>query len=72
MTAGKVTTIQWQSTGVAETVLVEFSIDGGFSWTPVYPPNVGNTGQYKWLIPLVDSNGAGPCFQLESAGHLRH
>lgn len=56
--AGKVTTIQWQSTGVAETVLVEFSIDGGYSWTSVYPPNVGNTGQYKWLIPLVDSNQA--------------
>ena len=58
LTAGKVTTIQWQSTGVTETVLVEFSIDGGFSWTGVYPPNVGNTGQYKWLVPLVDSNQA--------------
>jgi hypothetical protein len=56
--AGKVTTIQWQSTGVTETVLVEFSIDGGYSWTSVYPPNVGNTGQYKWLVPLVDSNQA--------------
>jgi len=58
LTAGKVTTIQWQSAGITETVLVEFSIDGGYSWTPVYPPNVGNTGQYKWLIPLVDSNQA--------------
>ncbi|MCU0913651.1 MAG: hypothetical protein MUC88_03700 [Planctomycetes bacterium] len=58
LTAGKVHTIRWQSTGVAETVLVEFSPDGGFSWSPVYPPNVGNTGQYRWLVPLVDSNQA--------------
>ena len=27
-----------------------------YSWTPVYPPNIGNTGQYKWLVPLVDSD----------------
>jgi hypothetical protein len=58
LTAGKVVTVQWQSTGITETVLVEFSLDAGFSWTAVYPPNVGNTGQYKWLIPLVDSNQA--------------
>jgi hypothetical protein len=58
LTAGKVTTITWQSTGVPETVLVEFSLDGGYSWTGVYPPNVGNTGQYKWLVPLVNSTQA--------------
>lgn len=58
LTAGKVTTITWESEGITETVLVEFSIDGGFSWQAVYPPNLGNTGQYKWLIPLVDSNQA--------------
>ena len=58
LTAGKITTLQWQSEGITETVRVEFSIDGGFSWTGVYPPNVGNTGQYKWLIPLIDSNQA--------------
>jgi hypothetical protein len=58
LTSGKVVTVRWQSTGVTETVLVELSIDDGFSWTPVYPPNVGNTGQYKWLVPLVDSTKA--------------
>jgi hypothetical protein len=57
-TSGKVVTVRWQSEGVPEQVLVEFSADEGFSWTPVYPPNVGNTGQYKWLVPLVDSNQA--------------
>ncbi|MCL5279579.1 MAG: hypothetical protein M1376_06700 [Planctomycetes bacterium] len=54
-TSGQVVTVRWQSEGIAETVLVEFSIDNGTSWTPVYPPNVSNTGQYKWLVPLVDS-----------------
>ncbi len=57
-TSGKVVTVRWQSEGVPERLLVEFSADEGFSWTPVYPPNVGNTGQYKWLVPLVDSNKA--------------
>ncbi|MBM4029507.1 MAG: hypothetical protein FJ280_29535 [Planctomycetes bacterium] len=58
LTAGKVVTVRWQSEGIAEPVLIEFSPDNGFSWTPVYPPNVGNTGQYKWLVPLVDSSQA--------------
>ncbi len=57
-TSGKVVTVRWQSTGITETVLVEFSINDGASWTSVYPPNVGNTGQYKWLVPLVDSTKA--------------
>jgi len=54
--AGSVMTIQWTSTGITEAVLVEFSLDCGVSWSPVYPPNVGNTGEYKWLVPLVDSD----------------
>ena len=58
LSSGKVVTIQWQSTGITEDVLVEFSLDAGFSWTAVYPRNGGNTGQYKWLVPLVNSNEA--------------
>ncbi len=49
-------TIRWDSEGVTEPVLVEFSIDDGATWTGVYPPNVGNDGQYQWLAPLVDSD----------------
>lgn len=52
---GDIVNVQWQSEGVAEPVRVEFSVDDGYSWTEVYPPNVGNTGTYKWLIPLVDA-----------------
>lgn len=57
-TSGQVVTVRWQSEGMTETVLVEFSIDEGHSWTPVYPPNAGNTGQYKWQVPLVNSTKA--------------
>jgi hypothetical protein len=58
LTAGKVVTVRWQSEGIAGEVLVEFSVDYGFSWTAVYPPNLGNTGQYQWLVPLVDTEEA--------------
>ncbi len=53
--AGDVVTVQWQSEGIMEDVRVEFSLDGGYTWTEVYPPNAGNTGKYQWLVPLVDS-----------------
>ncbi len=55
---GDLMTIRWKSTGTPGPVLVEFSLDDGASWTPVYPPNIGNTGAYKWLVPLVDSDNA--------------
>ncbi len=54
--AGDIMIIKWKSTGITEDVLIEFSTDEGTTWSPVYPPNIGNTGQYKWLIPLVDSD----------------
>jgi len=47
-------TIRWQSSGIVGAVRVELSIDNGYSWAEVYPPNVGNTGTYKWLVPMVN------------------
>lgn len=47
--------ITWGSTGTIDSVLIEFSIDYGDTWSPVYPPNVGNTGSYNWLVPDIDS-----------------
>jgi hypothetical protein len=55
LTAGTSTTIRWQSEGSIAQVLIEFSIDNGATWSSVYPANQGNTGQYTWLVPLVDS-----------------
>ena len=56
LVAGAITTIRWQSQGSIAQVLVEFSLDNGGTWSPVYPPNVGNTGLYTWLVPLVESD----------------
>lgn len=53
--SGAVIPVTWSYTGTAELVRVEFSLDGGLTWSPVYPPNEGNSGQYLWLVPLVSS-----------------
>jgi len=47
--------ITWGNTGTVDGVLIEFSIDNGDTWSKVYPTNVGNTGSYSWLVPIVDS-----------------
>jgi hypothetical protein len=56
--AGEIVAVRWDSKDVNEPVLVEFSVNGGATWSPVYPPNAGNSGTYKWLVPLVDSDQA--------------
>ncbi len=56
LTVGDLVDITWTSENVSETALVEFSIDNGYSWTEVYPPNVGNAGTYTWLVPFVVSD----------------
>ncbi len=47
--------VTWLSQGQIDTVLVEYSADGGLTWT-VISPNAANTGTYDWLIPEIDSN----------------
>ncbi len=47
--------ITWSFTGTVGGVMIEFSIDNGSTWSEVYPPNVGNTGSYHWLVPMVES-----------------
>ncbi|HNS21767.1 MAG TPA: hypothetical protein PKH24_14775 [Sedimentisphaerales bacterium] len=56
LAAGDLVDITWTSENVSETALIEFSIDNGYSWTEVYPPNVGNAGTYTWLVPFVVSD----------------
>jgi hypothetical protein len=53
--AGNVWLITWQSTGTVTDVTIGFSIDNGKTWSAVYPSNIGNTGSYEWLVPMVDS-----------------
>ncbi len=66
--AGSVELIQWESEGVIDQVLVEFSFDGGASWMTVFPANTGNTGEYAWTVPAIDS---GECLvRVSSATQL--
>ena len=55
LSAGSTHTIKWASQGTINRVVLEFSVDDGKTWSEVYPPNVGNTGQYNWLVPMVDA-----------------
>jgi len=52
---GTIHTITWETSGTINNVLIEFSIDNGNTWSEVYPPNIGNTGSYDWLVPIVNS-----------------
>lgn len=56
--AGSILPVTWSSTGTVFEVLVEFSLNGGLTWQPVFPPNRGNSGTYNWLVPLAVSNQA--------------
>lgn len=55
LAAGDVIDVTWECENVGEAVRIEFSLNNGYSWTEVFPPNVGNTGSYTWLVPLVDA-----------------
>ncbi|HPY77438.1 MAG TPA: hypothetical protein PLQ45_06305 [Anaerohalosphaeraceae bacterium] len=54
--SGATIPITWNYTGAVRRVQIEFSIDGGIVWSPVYPPNKDNSGQYLWQTPLVSSD----------------
>lgn len=49
--AGRGQTVRWSNKG-AETVFIEFSLDGGATWTRLNdnPINAG-TGSYQWSVP---------------------
>ena len=53
--AGRVYTIEWQSSGSINQVLIEYSDSNGVSWTAVSPANAGNSRRYNWLVPKVNS-----------------
>jgi hypothetical protein len=54
--SGKQFPITWQSVGSVRDVRIEYSTNGGSSWTQVSPPNSGNSHSYLWTIPALDSN----------------
>ncbi|NLH17226.1 MAG: hypothetical protein GX455_11660 [Phycisphaerae bacterium] len=56
MESGSSYDIAWASTGDPASVRIEFSIDSGMNWFEVFPPNIGNTGTYSWLVPMLNSD----------------
>jgi hypothetical protein len=66
--AGQVYTVEWTSTGTVDNVLVEYSTNNGNVWQTVIPPNIGNTGSYDWLVPLINSTQC--LVRVANAGNL--
>ncbi|MBN1360932.1 MAG: hypothetical protein JW993_10085 [Sedimentisphaerales bacterium] len=67
--AGTGVVVRWETVGPVDSVLVEFSLDGGATWQEVHPPNVGNTGRYDWSIPpMIDSEHA--LIRISNADYL--
>ena len=55
-TAGSRQTVRWRSENAGTTVRVEFSSDGGSTWSAI-SENTGNDGSLGWSLPAeVDSN----------------
>ncbi len=55
LVAGQIYPITWTNASSISDVLIEYSTNNGGNWTPVDPPNTGNTGSYNWLVPQVSS-----------------
>ncbi|MFQ5640053.1 MAG: FG-GAP-like repeat-containing protein [bacterium] len=55
--AGSEATLQWTSTGVINSVDLEYSIDGGNSWVTIAAA-VTNNGSASWTVPDVESSQA--------------
>ncbi|MCP4707643.1 MAG: hypothetical protein GY869_03375, partial [Planctomycetes bacterium] len=48
---GVSTPIKWHTTGEIDAILIEYSLDEGANWLEVNPQNVGNNGNYNWMVP---------------------
>ncbi|MBN1765094.1 MAG: hypothetical protein JW860_07545 [Sedimentisphaerales bacterium] len=49
-TCGTTPTITWNTFGIVNDVIVEYSINNGLTWSEVSPANSGNSGSYSWLV----------------------
>ncbi|NNF07708.1 MAG: S8 family serine peptidase [Candidatus Eisenbacteria bacterium] len=52
LTAGNVETITWTSVGSFTTVDIDYSTNGGSSWTAIVS-GTSNDGSYNWTVPSV-------------------
>lgn len=54
LVGGSALNIGWTTTGSIENVKIEFSADGGATWTTI-APSAANSGSYAWNVPAVIS-----------------
>jgi hypothetical protein len=54
---GSVQTVSWTTKGNIPTVILQYSVNGGTSWSWLYDPSsnaayyIANTGSFNWLVP---------------------
>lgn len=56
LVAGEEYPITWATLGDIGEVLLEYSTDGGSTWSETEPANAGNTGIYNWVVPAILSD----------------
>jgi hypothetical protein len=54
LVAGSSYDITWETTGVVEDVVIEYSVNNGADWTAI--DTVANSNSYQWLVPDINSN----------------
>jgi hypothetical protein len=54
LTAGEVSTITWTSTGTIANVSIDYSTNGGSTWTPI-TSSTPNDGSYNWTVPATET-----------------
>lgn len=57
LTAGSVRTIAWTSSGITDLKL-EFSLDGGASFTTIVSSTPASAGSFAWTVPTITSTAA--------------
>jgi hypothetical protein len=54
LVAGSSYDITWETTGVVENIIIEYSDNNGLDWTAI--DTVANVDSYPWLVPDINSN----------------
>lgn len=65
--AGQIHEILWQSVSFDQTVMIEFSTDGGDVWSSV-AATTANDGAYSWLVPDTPSDSC--LIRIADAGDM--
>ena len=70
LTTGTIYTIKWTTVNMEDSILLQYSIDSGATWTTI-ARTIASLGQYEWKIPAVLSSFNPPQFmsiKTQSAG----